>query len=476
MLASRTFTGADQIQFAVVSGDHNPMHLNAVLARRTPAGVPSVHGVHLLLWALDALARTEPVLSPARHLKAHFKRFVAVDQEVAVTLAKRDEAGARLDFVTAGLTVAQIAINFGVPVPPAETFPGDMISAPAVPHDLAFEEMQGLSGRLAFATVPGAVAAMFPAAARWLGSRRVAALAASTLLVGMVCPGLHSMYGGVTVDACDEQDPEDRLGFRVVATEPRFRSVRMAVAGGGLVGVVESFARTPPVPQASTLELAGAVEPKEFAESTVLVVGGSRGLGEVTAKLLAAGGAKVAITYHVGGAEADAVAHDIRSAGGICEAFAYNASLPAEPQLARLHDAPTHAYYFATPTIYRAQSALFARQRLAAFLDVYVDGFLHLAEALRARRNEVSLFYPSSVFVAERPRGMIEYAMAKAAGETLCSEMNIAWAPLHVTVNRLPRLPTDQTTSVFGTRLASPADLLMPVLRETQSWPRQRDL
>jgi hypothetical protein len=78
--------------------------------------------------------------------------------------------------------------------------------------------------------------------------------------------------------------------------------------------------------------------------------------------------------------------------------------------------------------------------------------------------------------VAERPRGMIEYAMAKAAGETLCSEMNIAWAPLHVTVNRLPRLPTDQTTSVFGTRLASPADLLMPVLRETQSWPRQRDL
>ena len=101
------------------------------------------------------------------------------------------------------------------------------------------------------------------------------------------------------------------------------------------------------------------------------------------------------------------------------ETLAYDVSLPAEPQLAGLAAAPTHAYYFATPTIFRAQSAQFARARLDAFLNVYVEGFLNLAEALRARRKDVSLFYSSSVFVAERPRGMLEYAMAKAAGETL---------------------------------------------------------
>ena len=103
------------------------------------------------------------------------------------------------------------------------------------------------------------------------------------------------------------------------------------------------------------------------------------------------------ISYRVGGAEAEAVAEEIRSAGGACETLAYDASLPAEPQLAGLADAPTHAYYFATPKIFRAQSALFARARLDAFLNVYVDGFLDLAEALRARRRDVSLFYPSSL-------------------------------------------------------------------------------
>ncbi len=471
MLACRTFAAADQIRFAEISGDHNPMHLDAVRARRTPAGVPVVHGVHVLLWALDVLARADARKSPIRRLTARFKRFVAVDETVAAALTKRTEATAWLDLVASGLTAAQIAVDFGAPARMAETPSGEAVSAPVAPNDLTFEQMEGLFGRLAFAGRPEAVATMFPAASGWLGPRRVAALAASTLLVGMVCPGLHSMYSSLTVDTCEEPATENRLGFRVVRTDPRFRMVRLAVTGGGWVGAVESFARLPPVQQAPSHELVGVVRPTEFAGSFALVVGGSRGLGEVTAKLLAAGGAKVVITYRVGGAEAEAVVHDICAAGGNCEALPYDTARAAEPQLARVDDAPTHAYYFATPAIFKAQSALFARARLDAFLNVYVDGFLDLAQALRARRNDVSLFYPSSVFVTERPRGMVEYAMAKAAGETLCGEMNLAWAPLHITVDRLPRLPTDQTASIIGTGLTSSVDCLLPVVRKVQSWP-----
>lgn len=472
MLAERTFTAADQELFAAVSGDRNPMHLDPVLARRTQAGAPAVHGVHLLLWGLDALARAEPALPPMRRLKAQFKHFATIGEKISVT-ATRKETGVRLDFIAADMTAAQLVIDFGAPAEAPAPLSGEATPAPAQARDLSFDAMAAMSGRLAFASSPDAIAAMFPAAAAWLGSRRVAALGATTLLVGMVCPGLHSIYAGLTAEACDEPVPEDRLGFRIAATEPRFRSVAMTVAGGGLKGAVQSYARTPPTPQASVRDLAGVVGPGEFSGATALIIGGSRGLGEVTAKLLAAGGAKVAISYRVGGADAEAAAQEIRSAGGVCETLAYDASLPAEPQLAGLAEAPTHAYYFATPTIFRAQSALFARARLNAFLDIYVDGFLNLAEALRARRKDVSLFYPSSVFVTERPRGMLEYAMAKAAGEVLCAEMNEAWAPVHVTVERLPRLRTDQTASVIGVSPPSPVGSLAPVVRETQSWPRK---
>jgi len=473
-LASRTFTMTDQIRFAAVSGDHNPMHLDPIAARRTQAGVPVVHGIHLLLWALDVLAQANFGQPPARRVTARFNRFVMIDEAVAVVRAKRNEANARfdlvLDLVADELTVTQIAVDFGVSTRMAEIFPYNTVTIQTEPRNLAFEQIEGLSGRLAFAQTPESVAAMFPAAAGWLGSRRVAALAASSLLVGMVCPGLHSIYRSLSVDMCDEQDTEDLLGFRVVPADSRFRLVSLAIAGGGLSGTVESLLRVPPVRQLSSQELIGLVRPNEFAASKALVIGGSRGLGEVTAKLLALGGAEVVITYRVGSADADAVVRDICAAGGICKALAYDVGKTAEPQLSRLGDAPTHAYYFATPAIFRAQSALVSRARLDQFLDTYVDGFLDLAQALRVRRSDVSLFYPSSVFVTERPAGMVEYAMAKGGGETLCSEMNLRWAPLHVTVERLPRLLTDQTASIIGTRLASPAAHLVSLVRKVQSW------
>ena len=39
--------------FAHLSGDFNPMHVDAVAARRLISGRPVVHGIHLVLWGLD---------------------------------------------------------------------------------------------------------------------------------------------------------------------------------------------------------------------------------------------------------------------------------------------------------------------------------------------------------------------------------------------------------------------------------------
>jgi hypothetical protein len=99
-----------------------------------------------------------------------------------------------------------------------------------------------------------------------------------------------------------------------------------------------------------------------------------------------------------------------------------------------------------------------------------VDGFWDLAQALRDRQPDMSLYYPSSIAVGERPEGMTEYAMAKAAGETLCADMNVSLAPLHVTQSRLPRLPTDQTASVADVATAGALETLLPIIREVQSW------
>ena len=52
-MTQRIFTSDDQLAFAKLSGDYNPLHLDPVLARRLIFGHQVVHGVHALLWSLD---------------------------------------------------------------------------------------------------------------------------------------------------------------------------------------------------------------------------------------------------------------------------------------------------------------------------------------------------------------------------------------------------------------------------------------
>jgi len=473
-VAQRIFSPFDQEQFASISGDHNPMHMDALRARRTQAGAPVVHGIHLLLWALDSLAAARPDLPKMRTIKSEFSKFVYPGETVVAEAEAKGSSGIRLTLSVDNAPRTKVVIDFGDEVEVSPRWDGDpskTVRMVTQPQNLELDELANLSGRISFQMTPGVALSSFPCATRWLGARRVEALAATSQQVGMVCPGLHSIYSGLFVFACTDSCADAGLAFRVTEVDKRFRAVEQEIVGGGLCGTVSSFARMPPVEQAPMKALAGVVSPTEFTGSLALIVGGSRGLGELTAKLIATGGGDVLITWQSGREDAERVAQEIRSFGGRCTTFAYDSRKPTAKQIAILERAPSHAYYFATPAIFKPQSDFFSSERLNEFLAVYVDGFWQLARALRDRQPHLSLYYPSSIAVTDRPKGMVEYAMAKAAGEALCSDMNAFLAPLRAFVSRLPRLSTDQTASVSPVETANPLDVMLPIVREVQSWP-----
>jgi 3-oxoacyl-[acyl-carrier protein] reductase len=67
---------------------------------------------------------------------------------------------------------------------------------------------------------------------------------------------------------------------------------------------------------------------KKFANKTVLVTGGSRGIGAAITQRLAREGANVAFTYHRSGEKAQAVAAAINHAGGKALAIQANSGVP----------------------------------------------------------------------------------------------------------------------------------------------------
>lgn len=470
--AKNIFTFSEELQtgFASLSGDWNPMHMKTASARRTQAGRRVVHGIHIVVRALDYLANSTDGLSLPRSLDARFVKPVYVNESVEFRELTRAPSDLRLEAVVEGVVVTDLHIAMGGGSrTSARSRPCGRDGDEPVCHELTLEEMAGRAGQVHPVATQDQVAQNFPYAVSWLGTEPVGGLICLSRLVGMECPGLHSLFSSFEVEF-SAAEPTFPLQYRVASVDKRFRLVKIAVDGFGLRGRVAAFARHPPVAQTSYTDLLAIVGPTEFQGQHSLVVGGSRGLGEFTAKALAAGGGIPTITYSTGEEDAASVAEEIRIGGGSCDVMKYDIHREASKQLEALSSPLSCLYYYATSQIFRRRTKRFDPALLEEFLMFYVTGFYDLCVALKNKyTNGFSAFYPSSIAVADRPRDMTEYAMAKAAGEVLCSDLNRFWSAIRITSERLPRVLTDQTATMFPTETASTVDLMLPIIRSVQA-------
>ncbi|MEI7959185.1 MAG: MaoC family dehydratase, partial [Verrucomicrobiota bacterium] len=123
ILAERDFTLADQSGFAALSGDFNPLHMDELAARRTVFGTPVVHGVHLVLWALESWLGTCREAMALESLSVSFKGGTWVGDTVSV-IALSDAAGLHLRIQPGQTELVSIRGKLGPPVVYPETLPG----------------------------------------------------------------------------------------------------------------------------------------------------------------------------------------------------------------------------------------------------------------------------------------------------------------------------------------------------------------
>ena len=133
----------------------------------------------------------------------------------------------------------------------------------------------------------------------------------------------------------------------------------------------------------------------------------------------------------------------------------------------RLFHALDAIYLFATPRIYRKKAEVFVGDLFDEFLDSYVRSLYGLCRHIESMPldRKIGIYVPSTVFIAERPDGLVEYAMAKAAAEVLIEDINRSFKRVSILSTRLPRLSTDQTSSVLKLSTGDNLNALLPVVR-----------
>lgn len=441
---THVFTDQDLQWFAAASGDWNPIHVDAAAARRLIAGSQVVHGVLMLLTALeDYVAAGGTAL---RTMQVFFSKAVTCGEPLTLQQALLESGETRLSLHRAGEEVMSVLLQHST-----AAFLGTMGTQrpeKTVAAPLTFAALKGLKGEWILSADAADIAQHFPALATRIGPVRVAALMACSRVVGMECPGVHSLFTGMrlTLDATAETRQFD---WRVTRHSSAYAPVQITVEGGGLRGTLEAMVRPEPVQQPTLDEVRAVVAADTYRGQRALVVGGSRGLGELVAKIIIAGGGEVTVTYAQGAQDA---AQLVQQLGDRSQAMRLDmCDLPAMHQtMASLKMLPTHVYYFATPRIAQHRGGSFDEAAYRAYRAIYVEAWTALVESLATRHAPIAFFYPSSVFVDEKPKDFMEYSAAKEAGETRCRELTARYPHVTIIAPRLPRLRTDQTSSLLA--------------------------
>jgi len=470
----------DSAAFARLSGDFNPLHLDPVAARRLQFGGTVCHGVHLVLLALETLARGGALRGRSlQAVSAVFHQPVRTGAAVRCVVAP-DAGGERVK--VSGMEASRPQFTVQVVLGPAaaapevpEAQPESARAAlnPSFPADAT--ALQAVSGGVPLRLNSALLQQLFPALAAWPDGRAVAAdLMASTNVVGMRCPGLNSIYSEFKLHRSAAPGSATVMPYSAIHADPRFQKVCLRLQGALLEGTVEAFFRAPPVAQRTLDELAMVTQPGCVTGQRALVVGGSRGLGELVAKMLLAGGAEVTITYARGATDAARTVAAARERGAVCQALQLDATVPMPDAVAALAQGGyTHLYHFATPAIGKSPSGQWSQALFDSYCRIYVAALAELTRAIvHSPRDGMPLhiLYPSTVFLNSAERGLAEYCAAKAAGEALCDHLALNTGRFVVQRPRLPRMKTDQNSSVLGPDAADPYPIMARILQSFCGW------
>lgn len=449
-----------QLDFAKLSNDFNPIHVDSLYAWRSMFGKQLVHGIHQVLICLEDLAKNINEKIFISKISAKFEYPAGVNEIISIDNINFSETYSEYVIKNErGLTLTTIKVNYKKKSFNDVKFKRiDYSMSPLEPTNFAKENLvEPLYYDKTF------FKELFTYSSFYVSPVNLAVLLASTRIVGMKYPGLNSIYNAFTFEFNENANLSNSIHYSVSDKHITLNMLNIKLDDTFIRGQIKAFIR-PVAPKYKTLkELNGLLPVNSFKNQRALIIGGTRGIGLQCLRLLATAGASTMFTYFKNLNEADKIVEEFANESINTNYLQVDVSNLSKESLETIKAFnPTSIYYFATPKILNNNSNL-DENLLQKFISYYVIGLDKILVSLKSELKPI-IFVPSTVYLDEKPTNLSEYVIAKSASEMFLKLLEKKGYKIYNP--RFPKVSTEQTMSLFKQKTVEPEEVL---LKELQS-------
>lgn len=445
------------INFAELSGDFNPLHVDCNYADNNIFGKQVVHGIYQVFLAIEIFAQSYNKSFFIKNIKVNFNNPLGVNENFFIDVIAADNDNVAIlirNEEQAVLTKMKIFFQEEkAHKKDAYKLINKFDKIPLNPNDFSIQDqMEPL------VYDASSLKKIFPNVYKFMSELNTSVLLGSTRIIGMKYPGLNSIY--CKLDLNFKQVDTDYLKYDVCKQNTSFDIVRINIKNKEISGYLQALIRPINHVQTSLKDLTSYVEPNMFQNQRALIVGASKGIGLQCLKLLSLGNADTLFTYYKSD-DFSQILDEFQQNGKKTDCILLDINNITEAAILKIKKFnPTHMYYFATPKI-AGKSSILSEEKFNNFVHYYIFALDKLIRML-SETDLKNIFSPSSTFIDELPNGMVEYSLAKYASE-LYFKM-LAKMGYNVFCPRFPRVRTNQTTSLIDLSESNPEDILIKEL------------